>query len=178
MKSFYRLLIASIISIGIAAALSIVPKLDGTLRIGSVDAPVFSADKTLLLTDRNLVDLLTKLPLHLTVARVEWNDSILSIDLKGPADRTSPGSIYDDLYTLARLGFAGTSNVKQLLVRVLEQPAAKSAPELLVAMDAKRDDLKSDSEAKTLTGKEMKERYLSSHFNLTYTHKWLDRYRP
>lgn len=179
MKSYNRVLIALLISIGFAAALSVVPKLDRTVQTAGTDAPVFRADYALTLTDRNLVDLFVRYPLHLDISHVEWNDTILSVDLKSNATDTDSGPIYDDLYELARLGFAGTKNVKQLLIRVMEHaPAGKGNPQLLLAMDAKRSDL--SHAASTPSGmavKETKEQFLSSHFSLTYTHKWLDRHR-
>ncbi|PYI54927.1 hypothetical protein [Paenibacillus flagellatus] len=177
MKSWYRLMIASLVSVGIASALSLVPKLDGSLRPGGTDAPVFRADTAVTLTDRNLVDVLVRPVLHLDIAHVEWNDSILSVDLKAKPGGAPPESIYDDLYELARLGFSGTKNVGQLLVRVLETPeGAASGTQLLLAMDAKRTDL-SGSAAGVDERKSSKEHFLSSHFSLTYTHKWLDRHR-
>lgn len=180
MRSYNRVLLAIFISIGFAASLSVVPKLDRTLRSFGSDAPVFRADDALILSDRNLVDLFVRYPLHLDIARVEWSDAILAVDLRAKPNETSPERIYDDLYELARLGFAGTKNVKQLLIRVMEQPeAAGSSAQLLLAMDAKRSELSggAGSAQPGLEAKETKEQFLSSHFSLTYTHKWLDRHR-
>ncbi|MEF3301811.1 hypothetical protein [Paenibacillus sp. GYB003] len=176
MNTIHRLIVASLVSVGIASALSVVPKLDGKLGAGAAETPVFRPDSPVSLSNRNLVDVFAKLSLHLELAHVEWNDTILSVDL-----RTKPGEalepIYDDLYALAELGFTHTRNVKQLLVRVMEQPAGRAEPpQLLLAMDAKRSDLGAEPEA-GITRKGTKEQYLSSHFSLTYTHKWLDRHR-
>lgn len=179
MKSYNRVLIALLISIGFAAALSIVPKLDRTVQTAGTDAPVFRTDFAVTLSDRNLVDLFVRHPLHLDISHVEWNDTILSVDLKSNSNETASDPIYDDLYELARLGFAGTKNVKQLLIRVMEHaPAGTGNPQLLLAMDAKRSDLSPGVAAQSgLAVKETKEQFLSSHFSLTYTHKWLDRHR-
>lgn len=176
MKPIYRVMAVALISIGFAAALSVVPQLDGTVKPAGTETPVFRADDALALTDRNLVDLFAKSPLHLDIAHVEWSNAILSVDLKAKPNEPAADVIYDDLYELARLGFSGTQNVSQLLVRVMEQPeAAAAVPQLLLAMDAKRSDLTGGDPA--LRGKGTKEQFLSSHFSLTYTHKWLDRRR-
>ncbi|MDF2713444.1 MAG: hypothetical protein K0R28_369 [Paenibacillus sp.] len=179
MKSYQRASIALLISIGFAAMLSIVPKLDRTVQTGGTDAPVFRADYALTLSDRNLVDLFVRYPLHLDISHVEWNDTILSVDLKSKPNATASDPIYDDLYELARLGFAGTKNVKQLLIRVMEySTSGVENPQLLLAMDAKRSDLSAAASKRAdMQTKETKEQFLSSHFSLTYTHKWLDRHR-
>lgn len=175
MKSLYRLMIASLVSIGIAAALSLVPKLDRSLTTGGPDAPAFRPETAVTLTDRNLVDVLVQPKLHSDIAHVEWNDTILSIDLRSSPEQSSPDSIYDDLYELARVGFSGTKNVQQLLVRVMERQ--DGASQLLLAMDAKRSELGAATAGTEEKKKGTKEQFLSSHFSLTYTHKWLDRHR-
>ena len=177
MKSFYRLMIASFASVIIASALSFIPKLDRSLK-PFPDAPVFRAEAQGTLTDRNLVDLLVKLPLRHSIARAEWNDPILSIDLKISADaETTPDAIYYDFYSLAQFSLSGTKNVKQLLVRAMELPAAPGEPlRLLAAMDAKRSDLEAEAVASDSDSKQTAEQFLNSRFNLTYTHLWLDRF--
>ncbi|RKN84584.1 hypothetical protein [Paenibacillus ginsengarvi] len=178
MKTLYRVLIASILCIGVASALSIVLKLDAATGLGKTETPAFRADSPLVLSDRNLVDIVAKLTLHLDIASVEWNNTILSVDLRSKPDDAAMEPIYDDLYDIASLGFAGTKNVKQILVRVMEPPATGvGAPQLLLAMDAKRSDLGGGTPEAALQRKGTKEQFLSSHFSLTYTHKWLDRHR-
>lgn len=178
MKSIYRVLVAALVSVGIASALSVVPKLDGTVNLGQTETPVFRADSPLVLSDRNLVDVFAKLSLHLELSHIEWSNTILSVDLKTATGDPALEQIYDDLYELATLGFAGTKNVKQLLIRVMEKPANRGeAPQLLLAMDAKRSDLEGNPSGADIKRKGTKEQFLSSHFSLTYTHKWLDLHR-
>lgn len=174
MKSVYRILIVAFVSIGIAALLSIVPKLDDSLTSGAADAPVFRPESAVMLNDRNLVDMLVKLPLQLDIVHVDWSDSILSVDLSSSPGGMKSETVYGDLYALSQAGFAGTKNVKQMLVRIMEHPSeAKGVPQLLMAMDAKRSDLDGSSAGGRLKG--TKEQYLISRFNLTYTHRWMDR---
>jgi len=177
-KSFYRLMLTSLLSIAIASALSIVPMLDRSLKLGGPDAPVFRSDTAaVMLSDRNLVDVLAKVPLAHSIDHVEWSDSILSVDLKAPPGKTEAEAVYDDLYELARVGFTGTKNVKQLLVRVMEQPTEPSRQkQLLLAMDARREDV-GELPGTDARIEGTKEQFLSSHFTLTYTHNWLDRHR-
>ncbi|GAA3405204.1 hypothetical protein ACFFNY_28540 [Paenibacillus hodogayensis] len=178
MKSTVRIMAAVLISIGFAAVLSIVPELDGSVQSNGAETPVFRSDYAVTLSERNLVDLLVRAKLRLNVAHVEFSDSILSVDLKTKSGGMSAEAIYEDLYELSSLGFSGTKNVKQLLVRVMEQPAGKDqTPQLLLAMDAKRTDLGGGATEAGLRGRGTKEQYLSSHFSLTYTRKWLDQYR-
>lgn len=174
LKSVYRILVVAFVSVGIAALLSIVPKLDGSLAGGAADTPVFRPESAVMLSDRNLVDLLVKLPLQLDIAHVEWSDSILSVDLRSGPDGLKSESVYDDLYVLSQAGFAGTKNVKRMLVRLMEHPSqAKGVPQLLMAMDAKRSDADGAAAGGRLKG--TKEQYIVSSFNLTYTHRWMDR---
>lgn len=177
MNLVYRLMAVLLISGGLAAALSIVPKLDSTVRLSGTNEVMFRTDSAVSLTDRNVVDLFVRYPLYLDISRVEWNDAILSVDLKAKPNETAAASIYDDLFELAKLGFAGTSNVSQLLVRVMEHSSAGGSLQLLLAMDAKRSDLIGGSFSSDMIKNKTKEQFLSSHFSLTYTHKWLDQHR-
>ncbi|MDF2669070.1 MAG: hypothetical protein K0R67_1376 [Paenibacillus sp.] len=177
MKGMSRLLIVAVVSIGIAFCLSWLPKLDSKSRLNAQEASAFgSSSAAKQLNDQNLVDLLMKQPLFMDIGHVEWSDSILSIDLKTKQGQADADFIYRDLYTLSRLGFNGTKNVSQLLVRIMELPTnPNSQSQLLVAMEARREDTKKTDLNLTQPGIINAEQYVSSHFRLTFTPRWLDR---
>lgn len=176
MRAYHRVLLAVLLSVGLAGALSVVPKLDRSVRPFAAEQPVFRADQSLALTDANLVDVFARYPLRLSLSRVEWSESVLSVDLRlKPGEATE--HIYNDLYELARLGFAGTTNVSQMLVRVMDV-SDNAEPELLLAMDASRDDVTEGAAVRSRDeSKGSKEQFLSDHFHLIYTHRWLERQR-
>ncbi|WP_127585286.1 hypothetical protein [Paenibacillus koleovorans] len=183
MKGFYRLLLVALVSLVIAFGVSGLPRLDSSSRQMAEEEMAVQSGSVKLLTDRNVVDLLVRQPLFLDIGHVEWSDSILSIDLKAKQGHVDPDFVYRDLYTLSKLGLQGTKNVKQLLVRVMELPASATAigagkPQLLVAMEARRDDLKREDALNATPGSINAEQYVSSHFRLTFTPKWLDRKSP
>ncbi len=176
MSGMSRLLIVAVVSIGIAIGLSWLPKLDSLSRQNAQEAAAFGTGSAKTLNDQNLVDLLVNQPLFMDIGRVEWSDSILSIDLKTKQGQADADFIYRDLYTISRLGFNGTKNVKQLLVRIMElSPNPSSSPQLLVAMEARREDTKKVLQDTQQPGIMNAEQYVSSHFRLTFTPKWLDR---
>lgn len=125
------------------------------------------------INDRNLVDYIAKLPLHLPIMSVGWHSSILSIDLLSIPGRTNEDRVYQDLFTLAQFGLQETSNINQVLVRVLEiGPTDHGSKQLLLAMDSRKENLTSQ----TYVGKQatilQKITYLQSHFLISYTRKW------
>lgn len=176
MSGLSRMLLVAVVSIGLAIALSWLPRLDSASHQQAVGAAAFSSETARTLNEHNLVDLLVKQPLFMDIGHVEWSDSILSIDLKSKQGQADPDFIYRDLYTLSKLGLNGTKNVKQLLVRIMELPnGLAGAPQLLVAMEARREDLKKNDGQSSSPGTQNAEQYISSHFRLTFTPKWLDR---
>src|SRR5690606_3916459 len=132
-----RILDVALVSIGIAMSLSWLPELDSMSRQNAQEETTSNRRSVKRINYHNLIDLLVKQPLFMDIGHVEWSDSILSIDLKTKPGQADADFIYRDLYTLSRLGFEGTKNVKQLLVRIIELPAnSEMSPQLLVAMDA------------------------------------------
>src|SRR5690606_6378767 len=92
----------------------------------------FPSRETIVLNDANLVDLLTRLELTQDIRRVNWRHSILAIDLAIPEEAAESDEIYDDLYEICALAFEHTSNVTEVLVRVLDDGR------MLLSMDAAR----------------------------------------
>ncbi|WP_409346601.1 hypothetical protein [Paenibacillus sp. MBLB4367] len=161
---------ALLISVCIALAMSIAFRgsTDSTGALAANRSPVPT------LSDDNMVDMLSALPLQLSIKKADWHQSVLSVDLLMPSAASGIERVYRDLYTLSEFGFQ-TSNVRQVLVRVLEgrkeAGAAESGYPLLVAMDARKAS-RSSSWKREGEGAQTLQDYLQSHYRITYTKKW------
>lgn len=159
---------AAIGSAVVAGLLVYLPLIDRTSK--SSDIPTFQ--QTRQLTEQNLVDRLTRLPLMLDIRRADWNATVLEVDLLAYS-RPEQDTVYHDLYELEKLGLAETANVSQVLVRVLQAtPGSLRNGQLLVAMDARKEDKKGT--LRTPEGSGEIQRYLQTRHRMTYTQKWLD----
>ncbi|NBI30465.1 hypothetical protein [Chengkuizengella marina] len=89
------------------------------------------------LTESNIVDFMSDLPLQSNLSKVGWDHSTLSIDLNISGQIKDPNLVYRDLYTILQLGFEDTSNVKLILIRVFEYNQFDgSHKKLLMTIDA------------------------------------------
>ncbi|MCM3747400.1 hypothetical protein M3223_08540 [Paenibacillus pasadenensis] len=79
---------------------------------------VFRTELPTALGHTNLVDELQELQLSEKLRRVDWNGSVLKIELNRDAESSSDILLRDDLLKLARLSFVRSSNVSRLLVRL------------------------------------------------------------
>ncbi|GAA4843902.1 hypothetical protein GCM10023310_22310 [Paenibacillus vulneris] len=172
MKWFTRLLITIVLSMGLAAGLSVLPQLESKWSL-----PMFHTVKAQPVSESNVVDVLSKAQLHLRIRKVEMTHAIISIDLfASPA--TDKKEIVQDLYELPRHLFRSSTNLNQVLIRVLDGSAeGKQSTSLLIAEEARREKwLPSELPISTQSTEEM-EQYLQSHFRVTYTAKWQDRFQ-
>ncbi|MFE5317169.1 hypothetical protein ACFQ88_00540 [Paenibacillus sp. NPDC056579] len=168
MKWISRLLLTVVLSIALAAGLSLLPQLE--------NMAVFRSAKAQPVSESNIVDVLSKTQLHLRIRKVELNHAIVSIDLFA-SPSSDKKQIVEDLYELPLYMFRTSTNINQILIRVLDgsKDGGKSTS-LLLAADARREKwLPSDTFARTESVEEM-EQYLQSHFQMTYTQKWRDRF--
>lgn len=78
----------------------------------------YTDDKNELVTlsDRNLVDYVSRLNLNSKIRKVSWQSSVLSMTLQEQEGQTSHKRI-SDLIRIVQLAFDQTSNVKHLLLR-------------------------------------------------------------
>jgi hypothetical protein len=129
------------------------------------------------LSEQNLVDFMVKLPLELKVAKVSWQHAILSVDLLSVPGNTNDTMVYHDLFDLSQFGLNRVSNVNQVLVRIIEHKETKSnRNELLLAMDSRKENMQSQkTNMKELSALD-RQKYLQSHFRLTYTQKWKEQF--
>lgn len=170
MKWLVRLVLTSIVSIGVALFLSFLPQLEKDSS--RVAEEVFHLSGRYHLSDDNIVDFMKRLPLRLTIRRVDWSHSILSVDLSLP-EAAGHSEVYHDLYVLADSGLLETKNVKQVMVRVLDANAGGSSRgQLLIAMDARREGMRDGRLAPGEFDSDTAEQYLRQHAVLTYTQNW------
>lgn len=172
MKRLSRIAAILSLSVAITLALSNLPQLERTVRTG---AAIYADPERSRLTDQNLVDALVSLPLELRIIRAELRQSVLSVDLAVPQGKIPERSVYLDLYELSRYGFTATTNVNQVLVRIMELDREDPhARQLLLAMDARRENRpKVEGKAAESSKLDIKA-ILQSHYAITLTQKWKD----
>lgn len=135
--------------------------------------PVFSPDLEGRLTETNMVDALVALPLDLHIAKADFRQSVLSVDLFLPQGVSGERFVYHDLLELSRFSWKRTGNVDRLLVRViLGGGADRQNKELLLAMEAKRSQAQPDSApSESATVPEIRS-YLENRYHFSYTVRW------
>jgi len=171
LKWIARLLLTTLFSMGLLIALSMLPQLE---RLGSTS--VFRSAKAQQVSETNIVDVMSKTQLHLRIRKVEVTHAIVSVDLlASPA--TDKKEIVQDLYELPRSLFHNSTNINQVLVRVMDGSKDGGRPaSLLVAADARREKWLPNESLQETESEEELETYLQSHFRMTYTPKWQERY--
>jgi hypothetical protein len=171
MRWLARLLITSIVSTLIVLSLSLLPQLED-----GWNSPIFKSAKAEPVSELNIVDIMSKLQLHLRIRKVEVSRAIVSIDLF-----TSPSSdrkeIVKDVYAISQVMFNRSSNINQVLVRVLDgAKQTGGSASLLLALDARREKMpKPESKYKAESLQEL-ENFLQSHFHVTYTRNWQEKF--
>lgn len=174
MKWLVRLVLTSVVSIGIAMFLSFLPKLE--IDSSKVAEEVFQSSGRFSLSDGNIVDFMQRLPLRLTIRKVDLSQSILSVDLS-VSGKAGHADVYHDLYVLAGSGLLETKNVEQVMVRVLDANAQGSGSgQLLIAMDARKESMRDLRSASGKFDPYTAEQYLRQHVVLTYTQNWKNKY--
>ncbi|MBU7315888.1 hypothetical protein [Paenibacillus oleatilyticus] len=171
MKWAPRLFIITALSIAVASALSYLSQLDESLS-------VFRTVKAHPVSENNIVDVVSRMQLHLRIRRVEVNHAVVSIDLL--AVKTSDKSdMLSDMYEVPTVMFASSTNINQVLVRVLDASGDREGnPQPLAAVDARRERwLPNEAGLRTRNAEELQQ-YLDTRFRMTYTSKWQERFTP
>jgi len=170
MKWVSRLLITVVLSIALAAGLSVLPQLEDQWSL-----PMFRYVKAQPISENNIVDVMSKTQLHLRIRKVELNHAIISVDLFA-SPSSGQQEIVKDLYDLPFYVFRSSTNINQILIRVMDGSRDGRGTSLLIAADARREKwLPGDTAIRTESAEEM-EQYLQSHSRVTYTQKWRDRF--
>jgi hypothetical protein len=163
-----------------AAAAVLLPSLQaldsGTAVVRETQATM-SPQQRVMLTDDNLVDTLKELPLTTPIASVSWEHSVLTLDVKLSKEETAPLEIYQNMAEVAAFSFYGTTNVRQLLLRVVTQDAWSGERRLLLASDIRRNEWTPEELAhlKSREGADLPEE-LKSRFRITVTPLWQSRF--
>lgn len=91
------------------------------------------------LGDGNLVEVLAGVQLKERLGRVEWNGSVLTLELRVSADEGRPEAWFDDAKSFIALSFGQLDNVKRLLFRITESGYGAER-RLLAVMDVRAED--------------------------------------
>lgn len=168
MKGLTRAAAVGVLSVGIAWGLSLLP------GSGGMEAsPVFQPDGVSRLTESNMVDALVDLPLELRIAKADFRQSVLSVDLFLPAGVSGERFVYHDLYELTRFAWSRTANVDRVLVRILLlQGEDRTERELLLAMEAKRTQTEPAEKPQGKGTTADIRAFLEGRYHFTYTPKW------
>lgn len=169
--------ITSFISIGVAILLTNLSVLNDKASDFKVNSYTEQTSINTLqrLDNNNLVDHLIALHLYSDIYRVDWSHSILSVDLKLPTDSINLTLIYKDLLQISHMGLKEMSNVKQVLIRVLQTQSVDSDQvQFILAMDAHRDNWSSGQYVRYEENKISADQYVRAHFSFTYTQQWDD----
>jgi hypothetical protein len=171
MRWLVRLLITSMLSTVITLSLSFLPQLED-----GWNSPVFNSARAEPISEMNIVDVISKLQLHLRIRKIEVSRAIVSIDLF-----TSPSSdrleIVKDVYEISQVMFNRSSNINQVLIRVLDgSKQAGGSASLLLASDARRERMLKPASKSSLESLQEIETYLQSNFHVTYTRNWQEKF--
>jgi hypothetical protein len=129
------------------------------------------------LSENNIVDYISRLPLQLKIVKVSWQQSILSIDLLSQPGNTVESMVYHDLFELSQFGLQRVSNVNQVLVRVMEKKEIQTKHnELILAMDSRKENITDKNQKNAGLNTINMQKYLQSHYRITYTQKWKEQF--
>lgn len=125
------------ITLGGALLLMVISKLEGNQPRWSAMHPVFAEQKPIQLNDDNLVDELILLKLPLRLSKVELNGAILTVDLK-VTEELNKAEMYQAMAEIISFSFERTTNIDQLLLRLVAEDRWVGNKYLLLAADVRR----------------------------------------
>ncbi|ANS74866.1 hypothetical protein AWM70_09875 [Paenibacillus yonginensis] len=102
-------------------------------------------EPALQVTDVNLVDLLSALPLHARIVRADLRGTTLTVDLKVRSSASGTGPVYEDMAELGSLALLRSHNINQLRLRLVAEDAWTGRQHLLLASEMDRSDLSGDT---------------------------------
>jgi hypothetical protein len=175
MSLYKRILLTIIGSVSISFLLMWIVQSEQAYQDNDLDA--FANPNGSQLSELNIVDFMVNLPLELQIVKVSWQHAILSVDLLSVPGNTIDTMVYHDLFELSQFGLSRVSNVNQVLVRIIEHKETDmNRNELLLAMDSRKENMQNQKfNIKELNALN-KQKYLQSHYHLTYTQKWKEQF--
>ncbi|MNP26288.1 hypothetical protein D3C76_1191350 [compost metagenome] len=141
---------------------------------------VFNPHSSTALSNDNLVDRLSSLPLTIPISKVEWSESILSLDLKLVASESTVADIYKNMAEAISFSFEHTPNVDRLMLRFVVENKWLNTRHLLLAADVSRLQWRSElTEELQDIGEQPLPDYLKQAFHVTETKLWQNQFhRP
>ncbi|WP_082926870.1 hypothetical protein [Paenibacillus tuaregi] len=140
---------------------------------------VFGHQQVVELRQDNLVDELAGLPLSVRISKADLDGAILSVELKIQEEGFYPSVLYLNMAELIRFSFEGTSNVNQLLVRLVAEDKWIGSKHLLLASDVRRGEWPSFAlnDLENLGNQPLTDQ-LKEYFRFTVTNLWKTRFEP
>ncbi|TFE29992.1 hypothetical protein [Cohnella luojiensis] len=123
-----------LVGIMIVLFLSQLPAIERGLQQRRQAVNVFQPNKATLLTDDNLVDSLSMLPLQEQLIKVGWDHAILTVDLQAAV----PDDVWGDIGELIVFSYGEVHNVKQVLIRVFSDKDKNQNRSLLIAVESRK----------------------------------------
>jgi hypothetical protein len=173
MKRFTVFAGALLLTVGAAALLPALQQLDHFAGRAENTRAVLLPQPRMELNEYNLVDQLNGLSLSMPIAKASWRETVLTLDLKMPETAAAPATVYANIAEAASYCFYGTSNVQQLLLRIVAEDPWTGKRYLLIAADIRRDEWPTEA-LRALRGwsePELPEE-LKSQFRISDTKLW------
>ncbi|MNO63564.1 hypothetical protein D3C76_542730 [compost metagenome] len=176
MKRKVMLLQTLIITLAGAVLLMLFSKLDSFQPDGNRSLIVFAETKPIQINDDNLVNEFVQLDLPVQLSKVEINGPILSVDLKVSDYNLSKAVMYKGMAEIISFAFERTTNIDQLLLRLVAEDQWVGGKYLLLAADVRRGGWPSSAltELKN-TGDTELSSDLKSWFRVTESYLWKKR---
>lgn len=165
-----RIAVVLMLSLAIAWGLSYLPDIQQRSLGTSSELSVFHEFKPVRLTEENVVDWVVGIPKRLVLSKVELRNHIVAMDFKLKQPSGKPSEIYAQMVDVTQQGFAGTTNVDRVQIRVyLPSTVEDSKQQLLIALDAERAQYREQDYELWRGNKLSAEQWLTERFHLTRT---------
>lgn len=133
----------------------------------------FSDSRHVVLDNDNLIDVLGTLPFSLSIDSVGWENHVLSLDLKVNGNEHEPEECYQNMAQAISFAFQQTSNVDQLLLRIVVMDKWLDSRRLLLAGDIRRQEWSVDLQNELQsTGNVSLPAHLKAGFRISETELW------
>lgn len=117
-----------VMAFGVACILVLgaIPALDARLQQLRLETAASAPLRPSVLSDDNIPDAIAGLHLRHRIAKVSWDHSMLTLDLKIREERSAATALWEDMVALIRFSFGTTGNVQQLLVSVYRETGGRN----------------------------------------------------
>lgn len=166
-----RILLTAMLSALLALALSLLPSID-QVNGEKNGFPAFRHSWSTQLASGNLADWLARLPFELDIRKADWHEPILDIDLYIPATGVADDAVYRDLYRLTQSAFYELTNIRQVLVRIMAPDQSGNGVQLLLSMDARKEQLPKHEQKVNIGSTLELQKYLQTYCRLAYSGFW------